>query len=63
MDDQEYIKALIEIVEELQGRVLNACSVVERRCGEESLEETAELRNLVMRLDGLKLRLRKSHLH
>jgi hypothetical protein len=61
--DREYIANLIDVVEELKQRVLNDTAQVEKCGGDEFLEETAILRNLVMQLDGLKLRLRKTLLH
>ena len=61
MENPESIADLINVVEELKHRLLSQCEVVEVVTGDEYLEETAILRNLVMQLDGLKLRLRKSH--
>ena len=63
MTDREYIENLIEVVEELKHRLLKQCDVIEGLTGDELLEEKALLRNLVMQLDGLKLRLRKARLH
>ena len=62
MTKREYAR-VISLVEELKVRILTACLIVERRGGDKLLEATAELRNLVMQLDAVKLQLRKSRFH
>jgi hypothetical protein len=60
MADREFISRLVEEIEQLKRRVAEQIVTVERRAGDDLREEKATLRNLVMRLDGLKLMLLKS---
>jgi hypothetical protein len=63
MTDSDRIENLIDVVEELKQRVLVETAHVEKWAGDDFLEEMAFLRNLIMQLDGLKLRLRRALLH
>jgi hypothetical protein len=63
MVDRELILSLVEVIEELRGRVMEEITAVERVTGDEFCEETAELRNIVMQLEGLKSKLSKANLH
>jgi hypothetical protein len=63
MTESDRIKNLIEVVEELKKRVLAQTAHVEECAGDDFLEETAFLRNLIMQLDGLKLRLQRALFH
>jgi hypothetical protein len=63
MTDSDRIEKLIVVIEELKQRVLAQTVHVEECAGDDFLEETAFLRNLIMQLDGLKLRLQRAELH
>lgn len=60
MVEHEFISKLVDEIEELKRRVAEQVTTVERCAGDELREEKATLRNLVMRLDGLKLMLLKT---
>jgi hypothetical protein len=51
MTEPDFIPKLIAQIEELKPRVARQTTKLERLTGDEMLEETAMLRNLVMQLD------------
>lgn len=53
------ISSLLDEIDDLKQRVSTQTAHVESCTGDEFLEEHALLRNLVMQLEGLKLKLRR----
>ena len=58
--ETHFITRLVEEIDDIKNRLLKQSAVVERSAGDELQEEQATLRNLVMRLEGLELMLRKT---
>ena len=58
MIDTQFVAKLTAEIGDAQQRVLAQTVKVERATGDELVEETAVLRNVVMQLEGLKLKLR-----
>jgi hypothetical protein len=61
MAEQEFISKLVHEIEEVKLRVAEQTARIEQSVGDDDLfEDRATLRNLIMRLDGLKQLLAKS---
>jgi hypothetical protein len=61
MAEQEFIPKLVHEIEEVKLRVAEQTARIDQSVGTDDLfEDRATLRNLIMRLDGLKLLLAKS---
>ena len=58
MKDMQFVATLTAELGDAQQRVVAQTVKVERATGAELIEETAVLRNVVMQLEGLKLKLR-----
>ena len=58
MIDTQFVAKLTAEIGDAQRRVVAQTAKVERATGDELIEETAVLRNVVMQLEGLKLKLR-----
>ena len=58
MKDAQVVAKLMAEIGDAQQRVVAQTVKVERATGDELIEETAVLRNVVMQLEGLKLKLR-----
>jgi hypothetical protein len=58
MIDTQFVARLTAEIGDAQQRVVAQAVKVERATGAELIEETAVLRNVVMQLEGLKLKLR-----
>jgi hypothetical protein len=58
MKDMQFVVTLTAELGDAQQRVVAQTVKVERATGAELIEETAVLRNVVMQLEGLKLKLR-----
>jgi hypothetical protein len=58
MIDALFVAKLTAELGDVQQRVVAQTAKVERAIGDELIEETAVLRNVVMQLEGLKLKLR-----
>ena len=58
MKDAQFVAKLTAEIGDAQQRVVAQTVKVERATGDELIEETAVLRNVVMQLEGLKLKLR-----
>ena len=58
MVDQAFVAKLTAEIGEAQQRVVAQTAKVERSAGDELIEESATLRNVVMQLEGLKLKLK-----
>jgi hypothetical protein len=58
--ETHFITRLVEEIDDIKERLLKQSAVVERSAGDVLHEEQATLRNLVMRLEGLELMLRKT---
>ena len=58
MTDAQFVARLTAEIGDAQRRVVAQTAKVERAIGDELIEETAVLRNVVMQLEGLKLKLR-----
>ncbi len=59
MIDTQFVATLTAEIGDAQQRVAAQTVKVERATGDELIEETAVLRNVVMQLEGLKLKLRQ----
>ncbi len=55
-----FITRLVEEIDDIKDRLLKQSAVVERSAGDALQDEQATFRNLVMRLEGLELMLRKT---
>jgi hypothetical protein len=58
MVDRAFVAELTAEIGDAQQRVVTQTAKVERATGNELIEETAVLRNVVMQLEGLKLNLK-----
>jgi len=58
MTDASFVAKLTAEIGDAQRRVVAQTAKVEHAAGNELIEETAVLRNVVMQLEGLKLKLR-----
>jgi hypothetical protein len=58
MIDAQFVAKLTAEIGDAQQRVVARTARVERSTSDELIEETAVLRNVVMQLEGLKLKLR-----
>jgi hypothetical protein len=58
MVDRTFVAKLTAEIGDAQQRVVAQTAKVERSSGDEFVEETAVLRNVVMQLEGLKLKLK-----
>ena len=58
MIDTTFVARLTAKIGDAQQRIVAQTAKVERAIGDELIEETAVLRNVVMQLEGLKLKLR-----
>ena len=58
--EDEFIQRLLEEIDDVKDRLTKQTALVERSAGDVLVEEQATLRNLVMRLQGLELMLRKT---
>ena len=59
--ERELIPKLVDEIEDLKQHVAKQTAHVERCVGDEFVEEKATLRNFVMQLAGLQLKLRLLH--
>ena len=57
--ETDFISRLVEEIDDIRGRLLKQSAVVEGSAGNVLRKEQAILRNLVIRLEGLELTLRK----
>ena len=57
--DVDFIDELVNEIDEIKIRICDQTTLVERAAVGELFEEQAKLRNMVMRLEGLELMLRK----
>ena len=60
MAGREFIAKLVDEIEEMKRRVAEQTARIERSVGDDLFEDRATLRNLIMRLDELKLLLARS---
>ena len=58
--ETHFITRLVDEIDDIKDRLLKQSAVVGRSAGDVLLEEQATLRNLVMKLEGLELMLRKT---
>ena len=57
--ETDFISRLVEVIDDIRDRLLKQSAVVEGSAGNVLRKEQAILRNLVIRLEGLELTLRK----
>jgi hypothetical protein len=59
--ERDVIPKLVDEIEDLKQHVAKQTALVERHVGDELYEEKATLRNFIMQLAGLQLKLRMLH--